>query len=80
MDILQFLDKEHGTQGLVASVIAILFIQLFIKSLDFYFKHYIKKQEKRDLDMRRAFKALRLIAADKWSEVREEIMKDEKID
>jgi hypothetical protein len=80
MELDKLLDFQHGPTGVIVSVIAILFIQLFIKAVDFYFKHILKKESKRDLDMKRAFKALRLIAGDKWATVREELMKDEKID
>jgi hypothetical protein len=69
-----------NTQHLFSSVIAILFVQLIIKVFDLYSKHIIKKDAKRDLDIKRAFKALRLISGEKWAQIREEIMRDEKID
>lgn len=80
MELGNLLDFQHGPTGIVISVIAILFIQLFMKAIDFYFKHVIKKETKRDLDIKRAFKALRLIAGDDWARIREELMSDERID
>jgi uncharacterized membrane protein YqhA len=80
MDISDLLDVKHGLSNLILSIVAIIFLQLVLKIADFSMKNFYKKQSKRELDMRRAFKAIRLIAGDKWSEVREEIMRDEKMD
>ena len=80
MDPSVIFDNHNGTQNLVLSVIAVLFVQIFVIVINYYFKNVIRKDAKRDLDIKRAFKALRLISGEKWSEVREEIMRDERID
>lgn len=66
--------------GLMLSFFAVLFLQLFIKVIDIYFKGIVKRDLKRSLDIQRAFKALRIIAGPQWEEIREEIMKDEKFE
>lgn len=77
MDSIDFLDTKHGVSNLIISVLAVLFLQLIIKFVDLYFKRIFKKQDKRELDMRRAFIAIKLLSGEDWPKIREEIMRED---
>lgn len=66
------IDTQHGITGLILSLVVAGIVK--------YCSYRRKKEKKMRLDIRRAFKAIRLIAGDRWPKIREEIMKDEKID
>lgn len=78
MELIELLDKNHGAMGLLLSLFAILFLQLLIKIMDIFIKGILKKNAKRDLDIQRAFKALRIIAGKDWDKIRDQIMGDER--
>lgn len=80
MDLMSVIDKAENFPQLLIYVVAILFIQLIVKLLDFYIKTYSKRQCKTRLDLRRAFMAIRLIAGKDWPKIREEMMKEERLD
>lgn len=80
MDWSTLLDNQHGPMGIVLSILGISFLQLIIKIINLYLKNVLKRDEKRAIDIRRAFKAIRIMAGNDWPKIREEIMKDEKLD
>lgn len=72
------LDTSRGFGATLFSIFSIVLLSLIYKLFSFIIDNSYKKQQKRELDMRRAFKALKLLAGDKWPSIREEIMKEEK--
>ena len=80
MDFSSLLDTSHGLSNFILSICALIFLQLLYKIADFLIKQFLRRQEKRLLDIRRAFHAIKMIAGEDWPKIREEIMKDEKFD